>query len=56
MTEKKIVLVIGASRGIGAATVGWLVFDGYRVYGSYRGAKAEADELIRINAGVIEQQ
>jgi NAD(P)-dependent dehydrogenase (short-subunit alcohol dehydrogenase family) len=47
MNEKKIVLVTGASRGIGAAIARRLVLDGYRVIGTYKNAKAEADDLTK---------
>lgn len=52
MTEKKVVLITGASRGIGAAAAKLLSENGYKVYGTSRGdseAPGPAVEMLKLD-------
>ena len=65
-TGKKIVLITGASSGIGQACASYMVEDGYTVYGTYRSSKppitpisteqqAEAGHLTKLHMNVNDE-
>ncbi len=54
-TDQKTALVIGATRGIGAATAARLVQEGYRVAGTHRGTGQVPENVIPIELDIREE-
>jgi len=51
----RVAMVIGASRGLGAAIAAQLVADGHRVVGTHRGTHVEVDGVTWVEADVTDE-